>query len=228
MRRIAMAVVLGALVAWPATLPADDTTSGPVIQSLEVVSNPTGGDITFRVRRADGTAPPLLTRLVLDLPRGTGLHAQRFPRCDLARIQAKGPSACTSGARVGTGALVARSDIVPKRVGSEATLFNGEGLESARRVLLMHVRPELGPTFVLVGKWRGSSRAGLRLDLAYPTIRILAGIPPEPSPSRISLSFGARRGDSSYLRAPCRGVYGATAYYVDGSVVKSSDRARCA
>jgi hypothetical protein len=226
MRGIAMVVVLGAVVVWPAALPADQTTSGEVVQSTEVVGDPSGTDVTFRVRRADGAVPPLLTRLVFKLPRGARLHTAVFPRCGLARIQAKGPSACASRARVGTGEVVARSELFPAAVGSKATLFNGGRFESARRVLLIHVQPERGPSFVLVGKWKGSARDGLRLDLAYPTVRILAG-PPEPAPSRISLTFGARRGRVSYLQVRCHGVYETTGHYADGSVITSSDRAGC-
>jgi hypothetical protein len=227
MRRIAIAAVLGTLVAWPATLPADQTTSGAVIQSTEVLQSPRGVHIVYAARAADGLpAPPFLNRLVIDFPPGGGLHTARFPRCWIARLQAKGPSACAPRSRIGSGAIVGKSELYPKGVDSTVRIFNGVAIGSTRRVLLIHVRPELGPDLVLVGKWRGTAREGLRLELLYPTIRILAGVPPEPSPTRISLNFGPRAGEVRYLRAPCHGVYEATAYYGDGSVVTSADRSR--
>jgi hypothetical protein len=89
----------------------------------------------------------------------------------------------------------------------------------------MYLRPEAGPSFVLVGTWAGSRRAGVRLELKVPGIAIPEYVP-DPL-VRLSFRFDARRGGDAFLEAPCPGTYLATAYYFDGSVVKSSDRAGC-
>jgi hypothetical protein len=165
---------------------------------------------------------------VLDFPRDTTLHSRLFPRCGLARLEAKGPSGCPPRARVGSGVIVAMSPLEPKRVDATVTAFNGVSPNGRfRRALLVHVRPEVGPQFVLVAAWKGNAR-NLRLDLAWPPpIEILAGVPPDPAPTRISLSLDAKRGTATYIAARCRGEHQATGHYADGSVVTSTARSSC-
>jgi hypothetical protein len=227
MRRIAMAVVLGALVVWPATLPADDTTSGAVIQSTEVFHSPRGVHILYAARSADNApVTPLLNRLVLEFPPGVRLNKERFPSCDVAELQANGPAGCRPRARVGSGSVRGYlSSLFPPEIGGTLTIFNGPtSRDPYRRLLLIHVRPKLGPAFVMVGKWNGNRREGMRVDFGFPiTIPEIE----QPSLNRFLFRFSARRGRHLFLRVPCPATFKTTAYYATGAVVTSSDRARC-
>jgi len=227
-RKLAVILAFAGLAVWPGVPAAHDTLSAGLIQSTEVTAQRHGVDLLFAVRRVDGGVPPSLTRLVVEFPPRTALHARRFPRCGLARLQAKGPAGCPPRARVGSDAIVAQSPIEPKRVEETLTEFNGVPPNGRpRRVLLLHVRPEVGPRFVLVAAWKGSAH-GLRLDLAWPPpIRVLAGVPPDPAPTRMSLVLDARRGSTSYVTSGCDRVYKATSYFRDGSSLTSSAHSSC-
>jgi hypothetical protein len=226
MRRLVLAAVLTALVAWPAALGAKETTSGVLVQSTDVVDDRDSVEVTVRVRRADGQLPSPWTRLELAFPPGTRLNAAAFPKCSLAVLQAKGPGGCAPASRVGTG--ISRAQVpfrFPHEFAAALRAFNGTRAQrSHKRQLLVYVRPQAGPSWVLVGTWEGSRRSGLRVQFAVPLTY------PEYVPEalvRLVLDIGARRGGASFLRAPCPATYEATASYIDGSVVTSSDRARC-
>jgi hypothetical protein len=227
MRTIAVIVFVAALAAWPSAPAADETTSGNLVQSTEVVGERHGIDITQRVRRVDAGLPPGLNQVEIAFPPRTRLNTGAFPRCSIATLQAKGPSACAPGARVGSG--IARAQVpfrFPHEFHASLRIFNGTRAKlSNRRQLLAHVRPQAGPQWVLVGRWSGSPRTGLRLTLSPPPVAIPEAVP--DSLVRLVLRIGARRGGASFLRAPCPATYGVTARYFDGSVVTSSDRARC-
>ena len=203
------------------------TTSGNLVQSTEVRSSRHGVEITQRVRRADGQLPPGLTRVEFAFPPGTRLNAAAFPRCSSATLQAKGPSACTPRARVGSGLVRAQLPFrFPHEFSGTLRIFNGTRPKHTNgRQLLAVVRPEAGPPFVLVGLWSGSRRGGLRLTLTPPSEAIPGRTP--DALVRLVLRIGARRGGASFLRVPCPGTYRETARYFDGTVVTSTDRARC-
>lgn len=226
MKRFAVIVVLAGLAVWPAAPAADQTTSAGLIQSTEVVGERQGVEITHTVRRVDGQLPPPLTELELKFPPGTRLNTAAFPRCSLAVLQAKGPSGCVPRSTVGSGIVRAQVPFrFPHEFAGTLTIFNGPKARHSSRRLLMYIRPQAGPSWVLAGRWAGSRRAGLRLILSLSRITI-----PEielDSLVRLELRIGARRRGTSFLRAPCPGTHEATAQYYDGSVVTSSDRARC-
>jgi hypothetical protein len=217
-------VVFAVLAAWPPTLAADQTTSAGLVQSTEVSGEPESLDITQTVRRVDGQLPPPLTELELKFPPGTRLNVARFPLCGLAKLQAKGPAGCVRRARVGSGIVRIQVPFrFPHQFAGTLRLFNGKAGDE--RMLLLYMRPQAGPGSVLVGRWSGSRQAGLRLKIRVAQIAIPEAVP--DSIVRLSFTIGARRGKASFLRAPCSRRYRATARYLDGSVVTSSDRARC-
>jgi hypothetical protein len=224
MRRLIPIAALTAFLVWPGVPGADQTTSAGLVQSTEVSGQRESLDITQTVRRVDGQLPPPLTELELSFPPGTRLNAARFPRCGLAKLQARGPAGCVRRARVGSGIVRIQVPFrFPHQFAGTLRLFNGKAGDE--RMLLLYMRPQAGPSSVLVGRWSGSRQAGLRSKIRVPQIAIPEAVP--DSIVRLSFRIGARRGEASFLRAPCSRRYRATARYLDGSVVTSSDRARC-
>jgi hypothetical protein len=221
-------MVAAAIVVWPGALGADETTSAGLVQSTEVVGGPHGVAITQKVRRADGQLPAALSELEITFPMGTRLNTGSFPRCSLAKLQTKGLSGCVPGSRIGSGIVRAQVPFrFPHEFAGTVRIFNGTGIArfAARRSLLVHVRMQAGPDLVFVGRWTGTTRDGRQL-----LVRLPRGANPLVQPDsfvRLSFRLRARRGDVSFLRAPCPRRYEATAHYGDGSVVTTSDRARC-
>lgn len=228
MKRIAVLVLLAGVAAWPGAPAANETRSEDLVQSTEVTGERHAVRITQKVRRADGQLPPAVTELQLQFPPGTRVRPGAFPRCGLPALQAKGPAGCARGARIGTGIVRVQVPFrFPHEFAGTLRLYNGTGIAwfSSRHSVLMYVRPQAGPSFVVPGRWEGGTREGRRLLLRLPLPAI-----PESRPDsyvRLSLRIGARRGRSSFLRAPCPGTYRAAARYSDGSVVTSTDRAKC-
>ena len=221
MRRIALTVLLAGLGVWPATAHGDRVTRGTVIQTTDVVADEERLLIVHTVRRTNTLLPPYLVRLEIRFPSGTDIRTAGFPRCDLAELVAKGVGACPRRARVGSASVVGRS-VFDSSIGSKVTMFRGERI-GGRRTVLMYVDPEEGPAFVAIGKLSGSRRKGALLDLAFPTIKILAGPGPDAVMSDVALRF-----DPAFLSAPCPARYRVTSHFFYGEPsLTSSDRARC-
>jgi hypothetical protein len=177
--------------------------------------------LVHSVRRTNTLLPPYLVRLEVRFPPGSQAHTSRFARCDLAALQAKGVTACPRSARVGSATAIGRS-FLDSNIGSKVTMFSGERIRS-RPTILMYVAPEKGPTFVAIGSLSGSRRSGVRLDLAFPTIKILAGTGPDAVISDFALRF-----DTGFISAPCPARYRVTSHFFDAEPsLTSSDRARC-
>jgi hypothetical protein len=220
MRRIALIVVLVALVSWPASAPGDRVTRGTVIQATDASVSERTVLLVHSVRRTNTLLPPYLVRLEISVPSRTRIHTSGLPRCGLAGLQARGVAACPRRARIGSASMVGRS-FLDSNIGSKVTMFNGERIGS-RRTILMFVDPEVGPSFVAIGKLYGRQGAGVRLDLEFPTIKILAGTGPDAIMSDFALRF-----DSAFLSAPCPARYRVTSHFFYGESLTSSDRARC-
>jgi hypothetical protein len=219
LKRFGFLILLTALAA-AATANGERVTRGTVIQSTDVLASERNLLLIHSVRRTDTLLPPYVVRLAIQFPRGTHVRSGRFPRCDLATLQAKGVGACPRRARIGSASMVGRS-FLDSNIGSKVTMFNGERIGS-RRTILMFVDPEVGPSFVAIGKLYGRQGAGVRLDLEFPTIKILAGTGPDAIMSDFALRF-----DSAFLSAPCPARYRVTSHFFYGESLTSSDRARC-
>jgi hypothetical protein len=219
LRRIVVIVALAGFAVWPVALHAERITRGPLIQVTDVVATPDTIHVVHSVRRTNTLLPPALPRLELQFPPGARVHRAGVPRCGLAELQAKGPTACPRGGRVGSGSIVGRTDLYPEGVDSRVTIFNGEVLNS-RRTLLMFVRPKLGPSFVAVARLLGGREVGIRIDLVFPPFKHFES---EPD---VSLSDFFFRFERAFVRASCPATYRVTSHFFDGALT-SSDRARC-
>ncbi len=119
--------------------------------------------------------PPIMNRIVIKL-QGGQFNASKFKRCKLASLQSKGPKGCPSGSKIGTGAGVGMAKpVVTDPVNGTLTLFNGARV-GGKDTVLVYVFPDLGPTFVSVGK---ISKSGSRytLDFNVPPIKTLPSAP---------------------------------------------------
>jgi hypothetical protein len=194
-----------------------------LIQVTDVVAQQRGVHIIHSVRQTDTLLPPNVTRLELGFPSGTRIHPARFPRCGMARLQAKGPAGCPSRARIGSGSIVGRTGLHPGGVGARVAIVKGEAIDS-RPTVLLYIRPQLGPSFVSFGFLPRGQGSSTRIDLRFPPpIRTLAGGYPDPSLSDFSLRF-----NRDFLSAPCRSIYRVTSHFSPpAGTLTSSDRARC-
>ena len=129
------------------------------------------------VKSSDPAAeqPPIMNRIVMKL-QGGQFNASKFKRCKLASLQSKGPKGCPSGSKIGTGAGVGMAKpVVTDPVNGTLTLFNGARV-GGKDTILVYVFPDLGPTFVSVGK---ITKSGSRytLDFNVPPIKTLPSAP---------------------------------------------------
>jgi hypothetical protein len=119
--------------------------------------------------------PPIMNRIVMKLAGGK-YNASKFPRCKLASLQAKGPKGCPSGSKIGTGTGIGLArPVVEDPVNGKLTIFNGAKV-GGRDTVLVYVFPDLGPTFVSVGKVIKTG-SKYTLDFNIPPIKTLPNAP---------------------------------------------------
>jgi hypothetical protein len=140
-------------------------------------NKPTGLKVSFT--STDDTPgalqPPIMNRVVIKLPGGK-YNASKFPRCQLAALQARGPNGCPSKSKIGTGTGVGLArPVVEDPVNGKLTIFNG-AKQGGRDTVLVYVFPDLGPTFVSVGKVIKSG-GKYTLDFNIPPIKTLPSAP---------------------------------------------------
>ena len=140
-------------------------------------NKPTG--LFVDIKSADDTPgalqPPIMNRIVIKLAGGK-YNGSKFPRCKLAVLQAKGPNGCPSKSKIGTGNGVGLArPVVEDPVNGKLTIFNGDKSGGKDRVLV-YVFPDLGPTFVSVGKI-SKSGGKYALDFSIPPIKTLPSAP---------------------------------------------------
>ena len=120
--------------------------------------------------------PPIMERIVIKLDGKAKYNASKFKRCKLNSLVAKGPQGCPSGSKIGTGTGVGMAKpVVTDPVNGKLTLFNGQRA-GGKDTVYVYVFPDLGPTFVSVGK---VSRSGGKyvLDFSVPPIKTLPNAP---------------------------------------------------
>jgi hypothetical protein len=138
-------------------------------------NKPTGLYVKILSSDAAAPQPPIMTRIVIKLPGGK-YNGNRFPRCKLTRLQAKGPQGCPKRSRIGTGQGVGMArPVVTDPVNGKLTMFNG-ARQGGKDTVLVFVFPDLGPTFVSVGKVI-KKRGKYTLDFKIPPIKTLPSAP---------------------------------------------------
>jgi hypothetical protein len=120
--------------------------------------------------------PPIMNRIVIKLDGKAKFNPSKFKRCKLSSLQAKGPKGCPSASKIGTGNGIGMArPVVTDPVNAKLTMFNGRRT-GGKDTIYVYVFPDLGPTFVTVGKV--SHRGGKYvLDFSIPPIKTLPSAP---------------------------------------------------
>jgi hypothetical protein len=198
---------------------------------------PTGLYVDIKSSDPAAAQPPIMTRIVMKLPSGK-YDARRFPRCKLANLQAKGPRGCPRRSKIGTGTGVGMArPVVTDPVNGKLTIFNG-ARSGGRDTILVYVFPDLGPTFVSVGKVK-KTRRGYTLDFSIPPIKTLPSAPDASVVSvktktpvkRVTKRKGKRKKKYYLIVAPrkCKGKWkgSGTFYFATGETQKVSVSQKC-
>ncbi len=138
-------------------------------------NKPTGLYVKIESQDSAAPQPPIMNRIVLTLPGGK-YNGRKFKQCRLAKLQAKGPKGCPKGSKIGTGnGIGLAKPVVTDPVNAKLTLFNGQR-KGGRDYVLVYAFPDLGPTFVTVGKV--TKKGGkYKLDFRIPPIKTLPSAP---------------------------------------------------
>jgi hypothetical protein len=201
-------------------------------------NKPAGLNVDIRSTDPAAEQPPIMNRIVIKLPPGGKYGASKFKRCRLAVLQARGPSGCPSGSKIGTGSGVGMArPVVQDPVNGKLTIFNGER-RGGRDTVLVYVFPDLGPTFVSVGKVirKGSTYT---LDFNIPPIKTLPSAPDASVVSvktktpvkKVTKRSGKRKRRYYLIVAPrrCSGTWrgSATFYFATGETVTVPTSQKC-
>ena len=139
-------------------------------------NKPTGLAVDIKSSDPAAEQPPIMNRIVIKFDKGGKFNPSKFKRCKLASLQAKGPKGCPSGSKIGTGNGVGMAKpVVTDPVNGKLTLFNGSKV-GGKDTVFVYVFPDLGPTFVSVGKI-GKSGGRYTLDFNIPPIKTLPNAP---------------------------------------------------
>jgi hypothetical protein len=181
--------------------------------------------------------PPIMNRVVIKYQKGGKYNSSKFPRCNLASLQAKGPNACPSKSKIGSGSGVGRAlPVVEDPVNAKLTLFNGSKV-GGKDTVFVYVFPDLGPTFVTVCKISKKVQGSFdyTLDCSIPPIKTL---PNAPDASVVVVKTKtekktAKKGKKKYplIVAPkkCSGTWKAEAqfFFTTGATVKTPYSGKC-
>ncbi len=204
------------------------------IMSPNKANKPTALSVDIKSSDPAAEQPPIMNRIVMKFDKGGKFDAGKFKRCKLAALQAKGPKGCPSGSKIGTGAGVGMAKpVVTDPVNGKLTLFNGEKV-GGKDTILVYVFPDLGPTFVSVGK---ISKPGghYQLDFNVPPIKTL---PSAPDASVVSVKTKTpikkvTKSKKKYylIIAPktCKGTWKGTGtfYFTNGQTLKVPFTQKC-
>ena len=198
---------------------------------------PAAIDVQFASSEPGQPQPPIMNRVVIKFQKGGKYNNSKFPRCNLASLQAKGPNACAKGSKIGTGTGVGRAlPVVEDPVNGKLTLFNGSKV-GGKNTVLVYVFPDLGPTFVTPCKITVKAQGNFdyTLDCSIPPIKTL---PSAPDASIISVKTKTekktvKKGKKKYplIVAPkkCSGSWKAEAqfFFATGVTVKTPYSGKC-
>ena len=236
-RSITLLLVAIGLVAAAGTAYAAVSVSFSAKAKPNRANKPTGLYVDIKSTDPAAAQPPIMTRIVMKLPSGK-YNARHFRRCSLARLQAKGPQGCSKRSKIGTGKGVGMArPVVMDPVNGKLTIFNGTR-SGGRDRIFVYVFPDLGPTFVSVGKVK-KTRRGYTLDFSIPPIKTLPSAPDASVVSvntktpvkRVTKRKGKRKKKYHLIVAPrkCKGKWkgSGTFYFATGETKRVSISQKC-
>jgi hypothetical protein len=200
-------------------------------------NKPTGLNVKIESTDPAADQPPIMNRIVIRLNEGGKYNSSKFPRCQLAKLQAKGPKGCPSGSKIGSGRGVGYAKpVVTDPVNAKLTIFNGAKV-GGKDTILVYVFPDLGPTFVSVGKVTKKRSGGFdyNLDFNIPPIKTLPSAPDAATalvdtktPKKI-IKKGKRKFSLIVAPKKCKGTWKAEGqfFFADGSSVTTPVTQKC-
>jgi len=230
--------LLGALVAGIGLLVLAQVAFGAVTVAFNAsvspakAGKPTGLNTHIAASDSAAPQPPIMNRIVIKLNAGGQYNGSKFPKCTTSILQSKGPSGCPKGSKIGSGSGVGYAKpVVTDPVNAKLTIFNGGN------TILVFVLPDLGPTFVTVGKiiHKKDGPFDYTLDFTIPPIKTLPSAP-DASVGTVDTKtkkqfFKKGKKKYSLIVAPkkCTGTWKAEGdfYFADGSVVKTPVSSKC-
>jgi hypothetical protein len=183
-------VLLVALVVTSVALAAPTTT-------LEVKASPNKASkskkklrpirLTINVAFSDPAAPqpPPLRKVTIRFNEGGTYNGKLFPKCKASALEAKGPSACPKGSKIGKGSATASAQPVIPLVNATIQLFNGE-LKGGVPTVLIYAVPDISSPITIQGTVTkkastscagGTGKCDYVLDFPVPDIPTLPGQP---------------------------------------------------
>ena len=170
-----VAVAAGVLAVTSAAYAAVTVTISATMKP-STANKPSGLYVDIKSSDPAAEQPPIMNRIVIKFDKGGKFDSRRFKRCQLAKLQARGPNGCPSGSKIGSGTGIGMAKpVVTDPVNGKLTLFNGTRT-GGKDTVYVYVFPDLGPTFVSVGKI--SKKSGrYTLDFDIPPIKTLPSAP---------------------------------------------------
>jgi hypothetical protein len=176
--------------------------------------------------------PPIMNRIVIKLNAGGKFNGSKFPKCSLTALQSKGPSGCPKGSKIGSGTGVGYAKpVVTDPVSGKLTIFNGGNQ------VFVFVLPDLGPTFVSVGRiiHKRDGPFDYTLDFKIPPIKTLPSAPDasvgtvDTNTPKKTIKKGKKKYALIVTPKKCTGSWKAEGdfYFQDGTVVKVPITEKC-
>jgi hypothetical protein len=200
-------------------------------------NKPAGLNVRFESKDPAAEQPPIMNRVVIRLNEGGKYNSNKFPRCNLAALQARGPKGCPSKSKIGSGTGVGYAKpVVTDPVNAKLTIFNGAKI-GGRDSILVYVFPDLGPTFVSVGKITKKRAGGFdyNLDFTIPPIKTLPSAPDaatalvDTKTPKKTVKKGKRKFSLIVTPKKCSGTWKASGqfFFADGSSVTTPFSSKC-
>jgi hypothetical protein len=197
----------------------------------------TGLNVEFTSTDPAAEQPPIMNRVLIRLNAGGKYNSSKFPRCKLARLQAQGPKGCPSKSKIGTGTGIGMAKpVVTDPVNGKLTIFNG-AKSGGKDTILVYVFPDLGPTFVSVGKITKKKSQGFdyNLDFNIPPIKTLPSAPDasvievKTKTQRKTIKKGKRKFALIVAPKVCKGTWKAEGqfFFTTGEKVTTPFSAKC-
>lgn len=204
-------------------------------------NKPAGLNVRFESKDPAADQPPIMNRILIKLNEGGKYNSSKFPRCKLAALQARGPKGCPSKSKIGSGSGVGYAKpVVTDPVNAKLTIFNGAKV-GGKDTILVYVFPDLGPTFVSVGKISKKRSGGFdyNLDFNIPPIKTLPSAPDASVVSvktktpikKVTKRSGKRKKKYYLIVAPktCKGTWKGTGtfYFTTGQTLTVPFSQKC-
>jgi hypothetical protein len=223
--------LLGALVVGIGVLACSQLAFGAVTVAFDTTIKPNKANkpagLRIKLAASDPAAdqPPIMNRIVIKLNAGGKFNGSKFPKCKLSTLQAKGPSGCPKGSKIGSGTGVGYArPVVTDPVSAKLTIFNGGSQ------VFVFVLPDLGPTFVTVGKviHKKDGPYDYELDFKIPAIKTLPSAPDasvgtvDTNTPKKTIKKGKKKYSLIVTPKKCKGSWKAEGdfYFATGAVLK--------